>query len=685
MNRPQNDAVIDAYTCKELYHGIEVADPYRWLESETRETQLWSEAQQLLTRGYLAHLPPEMELLKERVRALWSISRYSTPLKQGDCYYYLKNSGLQNQPVLYMSTAFSEDESVVLDPNTWSAEGTVALTQLSFSRDGQLLAYSTSTDGSSWQVIKIRDLARQKDYDEEIKWCRFQNIAWRRGKQGFYYSGYPEPGTVPAEAQMRLNKIYWHEVGTGQEQDQVIFEEASSEWLSFSPGVTYDDRYLLLTVRAGTDSRNRIYYREIESEAGFTRLVDEADASYRFIGNSGPVFYFHTTLNAPRGRIIAIDTRCPERACWREIVAEQADSIYIAFIAHQQFVVVTMHDAHHRIRLYALDGTAAGEIALPLPGSLIGISGKPDETEMFLCFTSFLQPPALYRYDSLSATLTQLHRPEIDFDVTAYETRQVHYLSKDGTLIPMFLTHKKGLVCDGTNPVLLAGYGGFGTSMTPFFTAGMLAWMELGGVYAVANIRGGGEYGEAWHQAGMLGNKQNVFDDFIAAAEWLIASKYTSPAHLAISGESNGGLLVAACLVQRPDLYAAVICTNPVIDMLRYQQFTVGKYWVQEYGDAENNPEHFAFLFAYSPLHNVKSGTAYPATLIMTSSGDDRVVPAHARKFAAVLQAAQSGPHPILLHLQTKTGHGPGKVVTKEIEEQSAMLVFLCKTLRTAS
>ncbi|HLZ61401.1 MAG TPA: prolyl oligopeptidase family serine peptidase, partial [Ktedonosporobacter sp.] len=422
--------------------------------------------------------------------------------------------------------------------------------------------------------------------------------------------------------------------------------------------------------------------REVASNGDFIRLLDEADASYNFIGNNGSVFYFNTTQGAPRGRIIAIDTHQPERANWRELVPEQEeDVIAFALMVNQQFVVAYMHDAHHRIMLYQEDGSFEREIELPTLGSIIEITGEQDDNEFFISFTSYLQPPSIYRYDFAMETLSLLHDAEIKFDASQYETQQVFYPSKDGTRIPMFLTHKKGLKLDGNNPTLLYGYGGFDISLTPAFAIQPIVWIENGGVYAVANLRGGDEYGEAWHEAGMLEKKQNVFDDFIGAAEWLIANKYSSTPRLAIHGGSNGGLLVGACLVQRPELYGAVVPAVPVIDMLRFHKFTVGSFWIPEYGDAEHNAEHFKFLHAYSPLHNVKEGVAYPPTLIMTADTDDRVVPAHAKKFTATLQRAQGGEAPILLRLEMKAGHGLGKPTTKVIEEKCDMLAFLFEAL----
>ena len=482
---------------------------------------------------------------------------------------------------------------------------------------------------------------------------------------------------MPEEDQSCYSRVYWHVPGTEQETDTLIYERPEAKDLLFSPLITDDGKYLLLNVWLGTDPKNRVYYREVESDGPFIPLLDDFDAAYHFIHNVGPVFYFQTDLDAARGRIIAIDIHSPERSDWREVLPEQADVIAFALVVHQQFVVVYKQDAHHEIQRYSLEGRFSGQIALPMPGSITEIAGRPEDRELFLKFASFLYPPSVLRYDFPGDRLECWRGPHLNFDLDRYETEQVFYTSKDGTRVPLFLVHKKGLLLDGTNPTLLYGYGGFNISLTPEFTPDHLLWLENGGVYAQANIRGGDEYGEAWHLAGMLEKKQNVFDDFIAAAEWLIANNYTRSEKLAINGGSNGGLLVAACMVQRPDLYGAVVCEVPVIDMLRYHKFTVGRYWIPEYGNAEENAEHFQFLYAYSPLHRVKPGVAYPATLIMAADTDDRVVPSHAKKFAATLQAATSGDAPVLLRIETKAGHGFGKPVAKIVAERSDVYAFL--------
>src|SRR6266699_3907777 len=512
-----------------------------------------------------------------RLTSLWDYPKYSVPVRKGSHYFFSKNTGLKNQAVLYMQETLQSEAVVVIDPNTFSEDGTSALTNQVVSKDGKLLAYGISSGGSDWQEIKIRQVDSGTDYPEVIRWCRFSSIAWRHDNQGFYYNRLPEPGTVAEEDQSNYSSVHMHVLDTPQSQDILIYERPDAKELSFSPFITDDGTYLMLHVWHGTEPQNRVYYRKVESEDPFIRLLDEADASYDFIGNTGPIFYFQTNLDAPRGRIIAINIEQPDRTNWKELIPQQDDVIAFALMVNNQFVVTYLHDAHHQMKIFNLDGGYVRDIPLPTLGSISGISGKPQDTEMFLDFSSFLYAPSILRYDFPSGALSLWHGAELDFDPTDYETTQVFYPSKDGTRIPMFLTHKKGLSLDGNNPVLLYGYGGFNISLTPTFAIGTLVWLENGGVYAAANLRGGGEYGEEWHQAGVLDRKQNVFDDFIAAGEWLIANKYTNSRRLAINGGSNGGLLVAACEVQRPDLFGAVVCQVPVIDMLRYHKFTVGR------------------------------------------------------------------------------------------------------------
>jgi prolyl oligopeptidase len=664
------DTVVDNY------HGVRVADPYRWMENpDSPENVTWVEAENKLTSSVLKEVSSRPKI-KERLTKLWNYPRYWAPFKQGNRYFYSKNDGLQNQDVMYMQNTLKSNPIVVIDPNKFSADGTVALTNTALTKDGKTLAYGISSGGSDRQEIRIREIDTGREYDEVIEWCKFASIAWKDDNSGFYYNRFPEPGTVPKEDENSFSRVYWHKLSTPQNQDILVYERPDDKDLGFGPYITEDGKYLILFVYKGTDPKNRVYYREVESKEPFIRLLDEADAQYGFIDNIGSVFYFQTTLDAPRGRIIAIDTKNPDKKNWKVIIPQKQDVISFVAMVNNRLVVAYMHDAHHLLKLFGLDGKYVLDIKLPTMCSIDGLSGKRLEKEMFVSFTSFLSPTSIFRFDFKTGKFLPFRRPEIKFDPTKYETKQVFYKSKDGTQVPMFITHKKGLKLNGSNPTMLYGYGGFDISLTPWFSVSRLVWLEKGGVYAVANLRGGNEYGEAWHEAGMLDKKQNVFDDFIAAAEWLISKKYTSSSKLAINGGSNGGLLVAACMVQRPELYGAVICQVPVTDMLRYHKFTVGKYWVGEYGNAETNADHFKFLYAYSPLNNVKKGAVYPATLITTADTDDRVVPSHSKKFAATLQAADAGRNPILIRIETKAGHGGGKPTSKIIDEQTDIYSF---------
>ncbi len=662
------------------YHGVKVADPYRWLEDPNgEETRAWVAAENELTFRYLRR-SPHYERIRKRLTELWNYERYSTPRRIGDRYFFSKNDGLQNQSVLYVQERLDGPARVVLDPNTLSADGTVALQTQAYSHDGRLLAYGLSSSGSDWQEIHVRDVDSGEDYPEVLKWCKFASVGWRHDNAGFFYNRFPDPATVPPEDQNNHNRVYWHRLGTPQAEDRLIYERPDQKEWGFRPTITDDGQYLILYVYHGTDPRNRIYYKAVEADGPFVPLLDQADANYTPIGNMGRVFYFKTNRNAPRARIIAIDLDRPQPEHWREIVPEREDVLSSARIVNGQIVAAYLHDAHHQLKLYDLGGDLVKDLPLPGIGSVSGLTGRPEDAEMFVAFSSFLYPTTILRYDFRRGTFEVFKQSKLDFDASRYTTRQVFYRSKDGTRVPMFITHRKDLVLDGQNPTLLYGYGGFNISLTPSFQAWRLLWLEQGGVYAVANLRGGSEYGEEWHRAGTLERKQNVFDDFIAAAEWLIANKYTNRSKLAINGGSNGGLLVAACMTQRPDLFGAVICQVPVIDMLRYHKFTVGRYWLSDYGNAEANPEHFKFLYAYSPLHNVKKGVTYPPTLVTTADTDDRVVPAHAKKFVATLQANDSGKNPILLRVETKAGHGGGKPTSKRIEELSDIYTFLFET-----
>lgn len=674
------------------YYGTAVADPYRYMEDpDDPATRAWTEAQAASAAAYLHALPGRDDLLV-RLTALYDFPKEGTPWRKGERYFQYRNTGLQNQSVLYMREGLDAVPVMVLDPNTLSADGTAAITTTTVSDDGTLLAYGVSQSGSDWQEVRVRELSGGRDFPEVLRWCKFTSIAWipRTGAAeaadvdaGFFYNRPAAPDHEPTAEEATRSSVYWHTLGTPAEGDTLVFTQPDDRDLRFSPAVSDDGRYLILYGQRGTDPQNRLYYRELDGTervggpSECVRLLDAEDADYTFVDNDGPVLYLRTDLDAPKGRIVAIDLREPERANWREIVPEHADTLAFVHAVNGEFVLGYLHDAHHRLVRHAKSGEMLGEIALPALGSVVGLTGERDDTEMFVAFTSFLSPMAIYRYDFAAGTLTPFAQPAIDFPVDQYETVQVFYPSKDGTRVPMFLTHRRGLAKDGTAPTLLYAYGGFNISLTPSFASSRLVWLEAGGVLAVANLRGGGEYGEEWHTAGKRDKKQNVFDDFIAAGEWLCANGYTNPRRLAIQGGSNGGLLVAACLIQRPDLFGAVHCAVPVTDMLRYQRFTAGRYWTVEYGDAEATEEDFRFLHAYSPAHNVRAGVAYPATLITTADTDDRVVPMHAKKFAAALIAAQAGDAPVVLRIETKAGHGAGKPTHKVLEEQADIYAFL--------
>ncbi|NLJ80771.1 MAG: S9 family peptidase [Firmicutes bacterium] len=666
-------------TVVDNYHGTLVSDPYRWLEEDTDlEVKAWVRDQHLLTERYLKSTGREE--IKRRLRELWSYPRFSLPQKAGGLYYYQKNDGLQNQAVLYRQKGLKGRGEPVLDPNLWSSEGTQALGNFRADDSGKYLAYTVSAGGSDRREIRILDLESKKDLEEILKWCRFTNLAWL-GKAGFYYSRYPRPGSVAPEDENNFCRVYWHKIGTPQEEDTLIFSCPEQKELSFSPSVSADERYLTLHVFWGTDSRNGFYYQDLEKGGPFVRLLEQGDAKFLFLGRDQQQFFFLTDWQAPRGRIIAINLDNPGREHWQEIIPEQEETISEARLINNRLVLSLLDQASSLLRTYTPGGKFLEEIPLPALGSVQGFSGRQNDTELFLAFTSFLEPTVSFCYDFTNKGLQAFGERKLNFNPEDYKVKQVFYPSKDGTKIPLFLIHKKGLELNGANPTLLYGYGGFNIALTPSFSPSRLLWLEKGGVFAIANLRGGSEFGEEWHRAGMLEQKQNVFDDFIAAGEWLQARGYTNPRRLAIKGRSNGGLLVSACMVQRPALFQAAVCAVPVTDMLRFHKFTVGHFWVPEYGNAEQSREHFQFLYKYSPLHNVKPAE-YPGVLIVTAEGDDRVVPGHAYKFLAALQEAQEGPNPILLRVDSSAGHGHGKPTAKIIKEQADIYAFLFKALQ---
>jgi prolyl oligopeptidase len=666
----------------DVYHGVTVPDPYRWLEDDNSpETKAWVGEQNKLTFAFLAQIP-QRPAIKQRLTRLWNFERYGVPFKEGGRYFFNKNDGLQNQSVLYTLPALDAAPTVLLDPNKLSADGTVALAGLAVSDDGNLMAYGLSAAGSDWEEWKVRDVRTGRDLSDQLKWVKFSGASWTKDGRGFYYSRYDEPNETTKMTRVNeFQKLFYHGLGTPQSEDKLIYQRPDHKDWIFDGHVTDDGRYLIITVSEGTDPRTRVFYQDLQTtNAPVVELLNDFDARYSFIDNDGPRFWFSTDLNAPRGRIIAIDITNPERKNWRELVPQAAETLEGVNTLNNSFVCIYLKDAHSQVRVFSLAGQPLRTIELPGIGTAGGFGGKRKDTETFYSFTSFTVPGTIYRYDLAEGASAVFRQPKVDFDPANFETRQVFYRSKDGTQVPMFITYKKGLKLNGSNPVLLYGYGGFDISITPSFSVASLVWMEMGGVYAVANLRGGGEYGEEWHQAGMKSHKQNVFDDFISAAEWLIANKYTSSHHLAIAGGSNGGLLVGACETQRPDLFGACLPAVGVMDMLRFNKFTIGWAWTSDYGSPENADE-FKALYAYSPLHHIRSGTRYPATFITTADHDDRVVPAHSFKFAATLQAAQAGPAPILIRIETRAGHGAGKPTSKLIEEAADKWAFLVKEL----
>jgi prolyl oligopeptidase len=662
------------------FHGTLVADPYRWLEDPAApETRAWVDAQNARTRALL-DASPDLAAIRARLAEIWDYPKQGVPYSRGGRTFFSRNDGLQNQAVLYVQDAPDAAPRVLLDPNTLSSDGTAALTSESVSRDGGLLAYGISQNGSDWQVLRVRNVASGEDCPEQIRWCKFAVAAWHPDGSGFYYSRFPEPGSVPPGDESKDSRVYWHRVGTPQEQDALVYERPDARELGFRPRVSDDGRHLFLHVWHGTDPNNRLYYRPLDSDGDFVRLLDEDDAAYNLVESVGNMCYIHTDLGAPRGRIVAVDLARPERERWQEIVPEGDASIDFVKLVGGRLAVAYQRNVKHEIQIFDLEGADLGVVPMPMLGSVMDWSGRPADAALTFGVASFLSPTTIYRYDLEARVLEALRAPELRFPVDDYEVHQVFATSKDGTRVPMFLVHIRGLELSGENPTLLYGYGGFNISLTPQFWASRLLWLERGGVFAVANMRGGSEYGEEWHLAGTLERKQNVFDDFCAAAEWLIAAGYTRPGRLAINGGSNGGLLTAACMLQRPELFGAVVCQVPVIDMLRYHRFTIGRYWVGEYGSAEA-PGQFPFLYAYSPLHNVRPGMRYPPILLTTADTDDRVVPAHAYKFAAALQHADAGQNAIYLRVDVDAGHGAGKPTAKVLDEAADVYAFLLHCL----
>jgi prolyl oligopeptidase len=655
-------------------------DAYRWLEDpDAKETRAWVDKENVLTRSYIDSYPARAAI-EDRLKSLFNYERYSLPQREGDRYFYSKNDGLQNQAPIYMQKVGGGDPVVVLDPNTLSTDGTVAITGESYTEDGTLLGYGLSAAGSDWQELHVRDIDAGKDYDEVLKWCKFASVAWKLDKSGFWYNRFPAEGEPGSEQQGTHSRVCWHRLGTPQSEDVVVHQDDQNPELGFQPFTSRDGMYVFLVVYHGTDPKNGIYFRRQDSTEPFIHLVEHTVASFNPIETIGSTMYVRTDLDAPRGRVISIDLASPQRSSWKEVVPMAADQLQGASLIHHQFVLTYLHDASSLVRFIHLDGTPDHDFELPGIGSAGGFGGKITDHDCYWSFSSFVVPPTLWHYDFETGKSEVWYQPKINFDFSRYVTELVFATSKDGTKVPIHVTHRKGIQLDGSNPCLLYGYGGFNIPMTPRFSTARLVWMEMGGIFAQAVLRGGSEYGEQWHEAGMLGKKQNVFDDFIASAEHLIDAGYTRRDKLAIEGGSNGGLLVGACLTQRPDLYGAAVPQVGVLDMLRYHEFTIGWAWASEYGRSDK-ADQFPFLYKYSPLHNIHPGTKYPPTLILTGDHDDRVLPAHSFKFAATLQKAQAGDAPILIRIETRAGHGAGKSTQLMIEETADIYAFLVRAL----
>jgi prolyl oligopeptidase len=668
-------------------HGTRVEDPYRWLEADlrsSREVSDWVAAQNAVTAAYLGRIP-ERESIRRRLTELWDYEKVWPPQRvAGRFYAFSRNDGLQDQDIVFTAETPDAVPKVLLDPNAWTKGGTAALAGLAFSPDGNSLAYGVAESGSDWTSWKVLDVATRRPHADELKWTKFVGVSWSADSRGFYYSRHPEP--KPGEkhqAVPRHQKAYYHRVGTPQSDDALVYERPDQPSWIVAPRATGDGRYLVIRLGEGGISRNsRFVYRDLNEPGGrFVDLSGPADAISYFIDNDGPVFYFQTDLDAPRGRVIAVDTRTPSRKDWKAVVPEGEATLLRVDPIGDRFICNYFRDAHTRLKVFTRGGGFQRELPLPGVGTAGGIVGGRSDTEVYFAYLSFATPPSVYRHDLATGKTALWRRPRVRFDPDDYEVKQVFYPSKDGTRVPMFVSHKKGLKLDGTNPTLLHGYGGFNRSLAPDFDPAWLAWMERGGVLAVANIRGGGEYGREWHRAAVGRNRQRAYDDFIAAAEYLVAAKYTRPARLAIHGSSNGGLLVGACLVQRPDLYGACLPDVGTLDMLRFHKFGVGPYAVSEHGSPDD-PGDFAALRAISPYHNLKPGVRYPATLVTTADTDDRVVPMHSFKFAAQLQHCQAGDAPVLLRVESHAGHGsPGRPTAKLIEEATDRMAFLVKVL----
>lgn len=664
--------VTEKGTVIDTYFGTEVPDPYRWFEDDmSDETAAWVTQQNEVTFGYLNQIPFRGSI-KEKLTEMWNYEKFSAPFKEGDYTYFYKNDGLQNQYVVYRQQG-DQDPEIFLDPNKFSEDGTTSLSALSFTKDGSLAAYSISEGGSDWRKIIVINAETKEIIGDTIIDVKFSGISWK-GVEGFYYSSYDKPEGSQLSAMTDHHKLYFHQIGTPQSSDEIIFG-ANMKRRYVGASVTEDQKYLVITASVSTTG-NELYIQDLSTTGSeMITIADNFDNDHYIIDNDGPKLFILTNLNAPNQRIVTVDVSAPGPEQWRDFIPE-TENVLQPSTGAGYFFANYMVDAISKVKQYDREGNLLRDIELPGVGSAYGFGGKKEEKELFFTFTNYITPGTIYKYDPETGNSEIYKQPDVKFNGDEYISKQVFYESKDGTKIPMIITYKEGTVMDGKNPTILYGYGGFNISITPGFSITHALWLKLGGIYAVPNIRGGGEYGEKWHFAGTKMNKQNVFDDFITAGEYLIENNYTSSDYLAISGASNGGLLVGAVMTQRPDLMKVALPAVGVLDMLRYHTFTAGAGWAYDYGTTEESEEMFEYLLAYSPVHNVKAGIEYPATLVTTSDHDDRVVPAHSFKFAAELQAKQSGTDPVLIRIETMAGHGSGTPVSKRIEQYSDIFSF---------
>jgi prolyl oligopeptidase len=665
----------------DTYFGVSVPDPYRWLEDDNaEETAQWVQAQNSVTFGYLERIPFRSQL-RQRLERLFNYPKYTQPFHRGERYYFYRNDGLQNQYVLYTQQGLDGDPEVLIDPNTFSEDGTVELARFSLSKDGRYAVYGIKRGGSDWEELRVMDVERRVTLEETIRWVKASGTAWKG--EGFFYSCYDAPAEGhELSSKNEFHRVYFHRIGTPQSQDELVYEDPAHPQRFNILSTTDDERFAILHIMDGGRRGNALYYRDLQSsDRTFAPIIpDIGDESYSVIDNIGDHVLIQTNRDAPNGKVVLVDPKNPEEKHWRIILPEQPEPLEEAEVAGGKLFAIYMKDVASRVYVHSLDGTLENEIELPGIGSAGGFAGHADDTFVFYTYSSYDYPPAIFHYDIATRQSRLFRAPEIpDYNPDDFETRQVFYTSRDGTRVPMFLVHKAGLELDGTNPTLLYGYGGFSVSMQPYFSSMQIALLEQGMIYAVASLRGGGEYGEKWHEAGTKLKKQNTFDDFIAAAEYLIASGYTSPEKLAILGGSNGGLLVGAVMNQRPDLFRVAIPQVGVMDMLRFHRFTIGWNWIADYGSSDNE-EEFRVIHAFSPLHNIREGFEYPATLVVTADHDDRVVPAHSFKYAATLQEKHRGDNPVLIRIETKSGHGSSST-TKMIEQLTDVYAFMLYNL----